>query len=70
MDVYDVTIKTSVYVLANSREEAEEIAKKEMGKINAFLPGRTPDFTFDAYHTLSQGERIKRRAINFSEETK
>ena len=64
MDVYDVTVKANIYILANSREEAEEIAKKELGDISAYLPTFTPDFSFDAYHTPCQEEWLKKRAIN------
>lgn len=70
MDVYDVMIKSNMYILANSREEAEEIAKKETEGISDYIPSRAYAFTFDAYRTPNQGEYLKRRAINFSEETK
>ena len=64
MDVYNVTVKANIYILANSCEEAEELAKKELDSIDAFLPALVPAFSFDAYHTPCQDEWLKKQAIN------
>ena len=71
MDVYDVTVKANVYILANSNEEAEEIAKDAMGEdfLSACLPSGVPDFTFQAYRTPNQEEWLKKRAINLKGES-
>lgn len=64
MDIYDVTVKANVYILANSADDAEAMVKKELEGIDSFLPARTTDFSFAAYRTPCQEEWLKKRAIN------
>lgn len=65
MEYYDVTVKVNIGVLANSCEEAESLVRKELDCIDSFLPTRSPEFSFDAYHTPCQDEWIKKQAINY-----
>lgn len=66
MKVYQVTLKASFYVLAESRDGAESAAKEysEFDEIEACLPaGSWPDFV--VYETPNQEPVIRQRAANY-----
>lgn len=67
-NVYDITIKANFYVLAESHEEATQIAQDEVEGIDSFLPARSSDFTFTSYNTPCQEEFLKKQAINYTKE--
>jgi hypothetical protein len=66
MKLYDISAVTNFMIVADSPEEALEIAKKKLSDADLALP-KLCRFDIDAYCVLNQSVKLKRIAINFKD---
>lgn len=63
-DYYSITVRVCFGVLADSTEEAEQLASQLVDGMTDDTPS-TARASVDAYRTLNQADYIKREAVNF-----
>jgi hypothetical protein len=64
MELFSVIVKAEMYVLAENKIDAENIAAQLTGTASAEMPGSLVLNAY-AYHIPNQSDDLKKRAINF-----